>query len=145
MTAGSDVNVLVVFYSRHGATERVALSAGLGALQARGNIRLRRLAGEGDEPARAAEQGWAKHLVRMQRDYVTPRPVDAAWADVILLAAPADAAQEMGRYRAMLLAEGMAAKIAPAMPATVAAALEHGRSSTQSARERRDSSEAHRS
>jgi hypothetical protein len=38
------VNVLVVFYSRYGETERLALAAGLGAIQAEGSIRLRRVA-----------------------------------------------------------------------------------------------------
>ena len=37
------INALVVFYSRHGETERLALAAGVGAVQARANIRLRRL------------------------------------------------------------------------------------------------------
>ena len=41
---GNPVNVLVVFYSRYGETERLALAAGLGAIQEEANIRLRRLA-----------------------------------------------------------------------------------------------------
>jgi hypothetical protein len=135
------VNVLVVFYSRYGTTEQLALSAGVGALQARGNIRLRRLAGHGDERATATSAGWAEHLTRMQRDYVTPRSADSAWADLILLAAPADAAQEIASYRTRLLIEGMAAKIGPPMPATPAEALEYGRTATESARKRRQAAE----
>ena len=38
-----EVNVVVVFYSRYGATEQLALAAGVGAVQAHANIRLRRL------------------------------------------------------------------------------------------------------
>ena len=34
-----DINALVVFYSRYGTTEKLALAAGLGAIQADANIR----------------------------------------------------------------------------------------------------------
>ena len=43
----SPVNVLVIFYSRSGATETLALAAAVGAVQARGSIRLRRLSDPG--------------------------------------------------------------------------------------------------
>ena len=43
-----DINALVVFYSRYGAAERLALAAGLGAIQADANIRLRRFADRAD-------------------------------------------------------------------------------------------------
>ena len=36
-----DVNVLVVFWSRTGVTEKLALAAALGAVQANANIRFR--------------------------------------------------------------------------------------------------------
>jgi hypothetical protein len=94
----SDVNVLVVFYSRRGQTERLALAAGLGAIQMRGNIRLRRVA---DTAARAtieADPAWSEHLERMNLDYVTPRPADALWADVIVLATPDDSPAEATAY-----------------------------------------------
>ena len=45
----SDINVLVVFYSRYGNAERIALAAGVGAIQARGNIRLRRVVDHADD------------------------------------------------------------------------------------------------
>jgi len=72
------VNVLVVFYSRYGETERIALAAGLGALQEEANIRLRRLADRADAATIAADADWAASLARMQRDYVVPRPADPA-------------------------------------------------------------------
>ena len=50
-----DVNVLVVFYSRYGKAERLALAAGLGAIQAKANIRLRRVPDLADEAAIAAD------------------------------------------------------------------------------------------
>jgi hypothetical protein len=36
-----DINVLVTFWSRTGVTEKLALAAALGAVQAKANIRLR--------------------------------------------------------------------------------------------------------
>lgn len=82
------VNVLVVFYSRYGETERLALAAGLGAIQAEGSIRLRRVADLAPRERIDADVEWGRCLARMNRDYVEPRPVDPPWADVIILAAP---------------------------------------------------------
>ena|SRR5438309_320079 len=75
-----DVNVVVTFYSHHGATEKLALAAAVGAVQARANIRLRRL--PDIEAAATAERD------RMNMDYVAPREVDAVWADAIIVAIP---------------------------------------------------------
>jgi len=66
-----DVNVVVVFYSRTGSTERLALAAAVGAVQGRALIRLRRLpdSAEGDlTRARAAlvsEGGLARAAVAL--------------------------------------------------------------------------------
>jgi hypothetical protein len=107
------VNVLVVFYSRYGDTERLALAAGLGAIQEEANIRLRRLADRAGADTIAGDAAWASALARMQRDYVTPRPADAAWADVILLASPARSDGEVEAYTASLPDCGpMAGKLA---------------------------------
>ena len=92
------VNVLVVFYSRYGEAERLALAAGLGAIQAEGNIRLRRLADLAPQERIDADADWNRGLARMNRDYVTPRPADAPWADVIILAAPPDQAAEVETF-----------------------------------------------
>jgi hypothetical protein len=78
-----DVNVLVVFYCRSGGTEKLALAAGLGAIQARANIRLRRLADLADRTTIEASAEWKENLDRMSRDYVAPRPADPVWADEI--------------------------------------------------------------
>lgn len=114
----TDVNVLAVFYSRYGETERLALAAGLGAIQARAKIRLRRVADQADEATIAASADWRQNLARMNRDYVTPRPADAVWADVIVLATPADTWIEMEAYVDSLSAIGpmrgkLAAPLAP--------------------------------
>lgn len=107
------VNVLVVFYSRYGETERLALAAGLGAIQEEALIRLRRLADRADATTIAGDASWSASLVRMQRDYVTPRPADPVWADLIILATPRQSDREIEIYAASLPACGpMAGKLA---------------------------------
>jgi NAD(P)H dehydrogenase (quinone) len=71
------VNVLIIFSSRTGVTEKLALAAAVGAVQARANIRLRRLP-EGVE-------GSGEDLARMTREYVPPTQADALWADAIIV------------------------------------------------------------
>ena len=108
-----DINALVVFYSRYGATEKLALAAGLGAIQADANIRLRRVADGVDAATISADAEWKKNLDRMNRDYVQPRPADPVWADVIILATPAESSSEVETYVASLSSLGsMAGKIA---------------------------------
>jgi NAD(P)H dehydrogenase (quinone) len=107
-----DVNVLVVFYSKHGTTEKLALAAGLGAIQARANIRLRRVADLADRQTIDANASWRENLDRMSRDYVAPRPADPVWADVIILSTPRDSCAEIEGYCSLLATDGMAGKIA---------------------------------
>jgi hypothetical protein len=112
------VNVLVVFYSRYGDTERLALAAGLGAIQEEANIRLRRLADRADAGTIGADAAWSASLARMQRDYVTPRPADPVWADLIILATPGTSDGEVERYAASLPECGpMAGKLAAPLTA----------------------------
>lgn len=98
------MNALVVFYSRYGNTEKLALAAGVGAIQARANIRLRRLADLAGPETIQADSAWRENLERMKKEYIPPREVDAQWADVLILAAPpaatakADATAEMEQY-----------------------------------------------
>jgi hypothetical protein len=91
-------NVLVVFYSRYGVTEQLALSAGVGAIQMRGSVRLRRLPDLAEPEAILADAAWSENLERMAKDYIAPREVDAQWANVLILAAPRDSTAEMERY-----------------------------------------------
>ena len=112
------VNVLVVFYSRYGETERLALAAGLGAIQEEALIRLRRLADHADAATIAGDTAWAASLSRMQRDYVTPRPADPVWADLIILATPGRSDGEVEGYAASLPECGpMAGKVAAPLAA----------------------------
>src|SRR6185503_13690328 len=99
-----DVNVLVVFYSKHGTTEKLALAAGLGAIQARANIRLRRVADLADRQTIDANASWRENLDRMSRDYVAPRPADPVWADVIILSTPRESCAEIEGYCSLLAA-----------------------------------------
>jgi NAD(P)H dehydrogenase (quinone) len=108
-----DVNVLVVFYSKHGTTEKLALAAGLGAIQARANIRLRRVNDLADRQTIEASPEWRDNVDRMNRDYVAPRPADPVWADVIVLATPERSCAEIEQYCGVLGTDrGLAGKIA---------------------------------
>jgi len=112
------IKVLVVFYSRYGETERLALAAGLGAIQEEANIRLRRLPDRADAATIAADGQWSAALARMQRDYVAPRPADPVWADVIILATPPRSDGEVDAYCASLPECGpMAGKLAAPLTA----------------------------
>src|SRR6266853_1930973 len=94
----ASVNVMVVFYSRYGETERLALAAGLGAVQARANIRLRRLKDLADAATIERDPRWTENLERMLADYIPPREIDADWADVILMAPSPDSPAETEQY-----------------------------------------------
>jgi NAD(P)H dehydrogenase (quinone) len=94
----SGVNVLVVFYSRYGNAEKLALAAGVGAIQARANIRLRRLDDLASPETIQADAAWQENLKRMKKDYIAPREIDEQWADVLILSAPPDCLGEMERY-----------------------------------------------
>jgi NAD(P)H dehydrogenase (quinone) len=74
------VNVLVIFCSNGELTEELALAAAVGAVQARANIRIRRLPSNDEEGA-----GGNERLARMQREYVPPTPADAIWADAVII------------------------------------------------------------
>jgi hypothetical protein len=100
-----EVNVVVVFYSRYGTTEQLALAAGVGAVQAHANIRLRRLKDLADPEAIARDPRWTENLERMNRDYIAPREIDADWADVVLVASCPESLRETEKYVEELLAK----------------------------------------
>jgi NAD(P)H dehydrogenase (quinone) len=120
----SDVNVLVVFYSRHGTAEKLALAAGVGAIQARANIRLRRVADLADLATIEASPEWKDNLDRMNRDYVVPRPADPEWAHVIVLGTPLGRTAEIEQYIQSLSTVASPGKIAaPLAPGNDTATL----------------------
>src|SRR5262245_764451 len=118
----ADVNALVVFYSRYGEAERLALAAGVGALQGRANIRLRRLEDPADESEAASDERRRTKRDRMLRDYVVPRPVDHTWADVIVFAS-SSSGRQVHEYIASIAGNGTSN--------TVAALLCAGRDATR--------------
>src|SRR5439155_26916452 len=81
---GNPTHVLVVFYSRCGTTEKLALAAAVGAVQARANIRLRRL----PDVMEVTECG--EQVDRMKKEYVAPAEADVLWADAIIFLLPPD-------------------------------------------------------
>ena len=99
-----EVNVVVVFYSRYGATEQLALAAGVGAVQAHANIRLRRLKDLADPETIARDPRWVENLERMNRDYIAPREIDVDWAEVLLVASCPESLRETEQYVEALLA-----------------------------------------
>lgn len=88
-----DVNVVVVFHSRLGSTERLALAAAVGAVQGRANIRLRLLPDATpdatDGAAIASVPEWQENRARMNGEYVAPREADAVCADALVFGMPA--------------------------------------------------------
>jgi multimeric flavodoxin WrbA len=84
-----DINTLVTFSSRTGETERLALAAALGAVQARSLIRLRWLPENVDDPTIAGVPEWRENRARMAKEYIAPREIDLLWADVLVLGLPA--------------------------------------------------------
>jgi NAD(P)H dehydrogenase (quinone) len=97
--------VVVTFYSRSGATERLATAAAVGAVQARAGIRMRRLPDV--DPATTLERfpSSREHLARMEKEYVPPREADILAADVLVLGTPTDltaTSAEWGSFFTML-------------------------------------------
>jgi len=76
----SPVNVLVIFYSCCGRTEKLALAAAVGAVQARANIRMRRLTDSGEQIPECKEA-----LARMRKEYVPPAQTVIVWADAVII------------------------------------------------------------
>ena len=99
-----EVNVVVVFYSRYGATEQLALAAGVGAIQGHASIRVRRLKDLADAETIARDPRWVENLERMNRDYIAPREIDVEWAEVMLVASCPESLRETEQYVEALLA-----------------------------------------
>jgi NAD(P)H dehydrogenase (quinone) len=82
--------ILVIFYSRSGATEKLALGAGVGAVQERALIRLRRLPDLNPQEVIERSPESREALVRMHKEYVAPAESDLVAADAIIFATPRD-------------------------------------------------------
>ena len=107
------INVVIAFYSRYCATEKLALSVGLGVLQARATPRFRRIADLPPAETIEADEVWKKNLERFKIEYVAPRPGDPKLADVLVFLTPGDETLEVGRFVESLATDGsLAGKIA---------------------------------
>lgn len=81
-------NVLIVFYSRNGSTEKMALAVAEGALAAGAEVRLRRARDFVGPDVMAKAPGWAENSERMHAQYPAPTSEDAEWADGIIFGTP---------------------------------------------------------
>ncbi len=80
--------VLITFYSRGGETEKIALAVAVGAVQARGLIRLRRMP---DADAARVIEEFPQHketLVRMCKEYAAPAEADLMNAGALVFVSP---------------------------------------------------------
>ena len=83
------VTVVVAFHSRCGSSETRALTAAVGAVQARALIRMRRVPDVDGAAAPADGSDCADNLARMQREYVPPTEIDILGTDGLVLASSA--------------------------------------------------------
>ena len=121
---GNPTHVLVVFYSRCGTTEKVALAAAVGAVQARANIRLRRLP-DVTEVAQCGDE-----IARMKREYVAPAEGDLLWADAVIFLLPPELdaqSAECAAYLDLLRRLNKAGGRSPERFENAAQATDHGR------------------
>src|SRR6266699_2996873 len=86
----SQAKVLITFYSRCGSTEKLALAAAVGAVQARAQIRFRRLPDIGDADLSADSPECRTIHERLRKEYVAPKEADVLRADAIIFVAPPD-------------------------------------------------------
>ena len=87
--------VLVTFSCQTGETEKLALGAAVGAVQARALIRLRRIA-----DAHAADSN--ENAVRMRKEYVGPTEADVLGADALIVATSTDTNVQTGPWQDFL-------------------------------------------
>lgn len=80
--------MLIVFYSRSGSVESLALAAAEGARGAGAEVRLRRAREVADPAIIAKSKDWAANAARQNALYEAPTQADAEWADAILFGTP---------------------------------------------------------
>jgi len=86
----SQTEVLITFYSRCGSTEKLALAAAVGAVQARAQIRFRRLPDIGDATSSSDSPECRKVHERLRKEYIAPSEADVLRADAIIFVAPSE-------------------------------------------------------
>jgi NAD(P)H dehydrogenase (quinone) len=86
----AQTEVLITFYSQCGSTEKLALAAAVGAVQARAQIRFRRLPDIGDTSTSSDSPECRKVHERLRKEYVAPSEADVLRADAIIFVAPSE-------------------------------------------------------
>jgi len=81
-------NVLIVFYSRNGSTEKMANAVAEGARAEGAEVRLRRARDIVGPEVMAQAQGWKENSARMHAEYPAPTSADAEWADAVVFGTP---------------------------------------------------------
>jgi len=82
------VKVLIVFYSRNGATEALANAIAEGARAEGAAVTLRRTREIVSREVMAHADGWIENADRMNAAYEAPNPADAEGADAIIFGTP---------------------------------------------------------
>lgn len=82
------VRMLIVFYSRTGTIETLALAAASAAREAGSEVRLRRAREVASAEDMAKVSGWSEEADRQNKLYPAPTDADAEWADAILFGTP---------------------------------------------------------
>ena len=80
--------ILIVFYSRSGSTEALAVAIADGAKSAGAEVRLRRAREVVPAEVMGLVPGWADGAAQMNELYEAPTGDDAAWADGIAFGTP---------------------------------------------------------
>lgn len=80
--------VLIVFYSRNGSTEKLALGVAEGAMAEGAEVRMRRTPDIVGPEVMAKAPGWAENSARLHATYGAPTLEDAEWADAIIFGTP---------------------------------------------------------
>lgn len=84
----SPTRLLIVFYSRSGTVEALALAAAEAARQAGAELRVRRAREVADADTMGQVKGWLENAERQNALYEAPAKDDAEWADAILFGTP---------------------------------------------------------
>ena len=95
----SPSRVLVVFYSRCGSTEKLALAAAVRAVQTHAGIRRGRL------PDVMESSKCKEETARMKKEYVAPAEADILWAESISFHLPSGmdrSAPECASFRSLV-------------------------------------------
>jgi len=84
----ASANVLIVFYSRDGSTEKMANLVAEGAKAEGAEVRLRRARDIVGPDIMAKVPKWAENAARMNAEYPAPTDADVEWADAVIFGTP---------------------------------------------------------